>query len=190
MFRRHPASLVLAISALAVAGCGDPYDIGATQPTYASTFSAYALNGTPVSHPTALITSQLLPVRADANLAYDIAFDIDAGGNAVIYTIRELVGDLSSRRVGLQQVTTQTFEELVKAPGSGYRYDSLLTVPEGGVVVVQAQRPSDCNYAISTVIYTKFVIDSIDQTERLLFMRGVTDRSCGFRSFLPGIPES
>ena len=190
MLRRHPASLALAISALVLTACGDPYDFGATQETYATTFSAYALNGTPVSYPTALITSQLLPVRADAGLAYDIAFDVDDDGNAVIYTIRELVGDLSSRRVGLQQVTNVTYEALVKAPGSGYRYDSLLTVPEGGIVVVQAQRPSDCAYTASSIIYTKFVIDSIDQTERLLFMRGVTDRSCGYRSFLPGIPES
>ena len=190
MFRAHRASLALAVFALALTGCGDPYDIGATQATYANTFSAYALNGTPVSYPTALITSQLLPVRADANLAYDIAFDLDADGNAVIYTVRELVGDLASRRVGLQEITNQTFEELVKAPGGGYKYDSLLTVPEGGVVVVQAQRPSDCAYTVSNVIYTKFVIDSIDRDERLLFMRGVTDRSCGYRSFLEGIPES
>ena len=189
MFRPLRASSLLAVFAL-LSGCGDPYDVGATQPTYAATFSAYALNGTPVSHPTALITSQLLPVRADAQLAYDIAFDIDANGDAVIYTIRELVGELSARRVGLQHITNQTYAELVKAPGSGYRYDSLLTVPEGGVVVVQAQRPSDCAYQVSSVIYTKFVIDSIDETERLLFMRGVTDRSCGYRSFLPGIPES
>ena len=190
MFRPLRASSLLVVLALVLAGCGDPYERIASQPTYAATFSAYALSGTPVSHPTALITSQLLPVRADAQLAYDIAFDLDAQGNAVIYTIRELVGELSARRVGLQHVTNQTYDELVKAPGSGYRYDSLLTVPEGGVVVVQAQRPSDCAYEVSSIIYTKFVIDSIDQAERLLFMRGVTDRSCGYRSFLPGIPES
>ena len=175
---------------LLLAACGDPYEFRPTRETIARSFSAYALTGTPIAYPTALATIALIPVRIDPSARFDVAFDIDGSGNVVIRTVRDVLGqELSFRRVGLQEMDIP-FDSLFRAPNSGYRYDSLLTVAPGAVVAIQSQRPSDCAFEISELVYSKIVVDSVRPSERIIFFSGVVDPSCGFRSFLPGIPES
>lgn len=187
-----PAPAVIALVTLAA--CGDPYEITASRETVARAFSVYALNGTPVSVPTALLTTPqapLTPVRAEAGIGFDLAFDLDAQNRPVVYTSRWVLGENAAQLVGLR-VMDVPFDSVHRAPSGGYAYDSLLTAPPGTVFVVQAQRSRDCIAGIerSEFIYSKIQVDSVRIADRLIFMHGVSDPSCGFRSFLPGLPES
>jgi hypothetical protein len=71
---------------------------------------------------------------------------------------------------------------------SGYVTDTVLTLVAGDVVVIQATQPTLCDYPYPSLIYSKFIIDSIKPAARSIHLRAVTDPNCGFRSFSPGIP--
>jgi hypothetical protein len=67
-------------------------------------------------------------------------------------------------------------------------YDQPLVLEKDDVVVIEAGVP--CQYPYPQIIYSKIVIDSVKAADRVIFIRAVTDPSCGFRSFLPGVPKN
>src|SRR5688572_1436709 len=116
--------LIVITAVAAAAACGDTRRLPALDSVFADTLIVYALTGTDVSYPTALNVAELAVVRATGVFNYELAFDIDAAGNAVIYPMELLVGeDTPFRRVGLQKLTVP-FEELTRAPRTGYVYDA------------------------------------------------------------------
>jgi hypothetical protein len=183
-------ALALVASALTLTACGDPQLLRASLPTSEDAYALFALTGTPASYPSGLNTYVRSAVRVDGNANFDVAFDIDGQGNAVMYPVQKVVSALSaSRRVGLRKVTG-TFESLTIAPTGTYA-DSTVVAAKGEVVVIQAQRNSvgdACQYDISPYIYTKLTVDSVATTTRTIFLRTVLDPNCGFRSFESGIP--
>jgi hypothetical protein len=128
------------------------------------------------------------------NLAFDLAFDLDASGNIRAFPVRQIVpfrvigGILQpSHRVGLQKSAT-TFDNLTRAPSGGYNYDSATVVRAGETLVVEVQA-TQCSFSISPNLYTKIAIDSVSTASRYIRIRTVHDPNCGFRSFKPGIPK-
>jgi hypothetical protein len=92
-----------------------------------------------------------------------------------------------THRVGIQR-STSTFDQLQRAPGSGYNYDSVTTTRAGETLVIEVQSPQ-CAFSFSPTLYTKIAIDSVFLNSRQLRIRTVHDPNCGFRSFRPGIPK-
>ncbi len=175
---------VVAISALSAAACGDTQRLPAMGPVISDTLIVYALRGTDVTFPTALSLQNLAVVRATGVFDYDLAFDIDASGNAVLYPMELLVAaDAPFRRVGLQKLTGP-FEELTSAPRAGYIYDRALTLAPGESVVIEAGVP--CQYPYPSVVYGKLKVDSVVPARRAIYFHAVSDPSCGFRSLVPG----
>jgi hypothetical protein len=88
---------------------------------------------------------------------------------------------------------TGTFDALREAPKTGYDTLSILTVAPGTPIAVQLVNlfSNVCVFSLNGVaMYGKFVVDSIDQPNRRLFVRTVTDPNCGFRSLVPdSIPK-
>jgi hypothetical protein len=180
---------VLAGAIVALAGCRDPLNLVATRDTVTDTLAAYALTGSPLAYPTALITPAHTVVRAEAALDFDIAFDIDAQGNALLYPFGLVVDPTAARRtVGIQKMQVG-FEALTRAPTSGYRYDSVTVAPEGTVAVIQATRAVECQFDYSHTIYSKIVIDDVDAVNRRISFRILVDPACGFRDLVPGRPK-
>jgi hypothetical protein len=124
----------------------------------------------------------------DGNFLFDVAFDLDAGGNAVLYPIALIAWPrLDVHRVGMLK-STETYAALLRAPESGYNYDDPLTVQVGDVVVIESNDDRVCTFPFPARLYAKFVVDAIDLTARSLRFRMTQNPNCGFRSFLEGIP--
>lgn len=181
--------ILLASAAVSLAiACGEPTRLPARAAVFGDTLTVYALSGTDISYPTALNVGQLLVVRASGVFDYEVAFDINAGGDAVVYPVALLAAqEAGVRRVGLLAMDT-TFEDVTSAPRTGYVYDEPVVVEPGGVIAIEAQVP--CPYPYPQLIFSKLVVDSVKVAERAIYIRAITDPSCGFRSFLPGFPKN
>lgn len=184
-------ALALVASALTLTACGDPQLLRANLPTVEDAYALFALTGTPAAYPSGLNTYVRSTVRVDGNANFDVAFDINAQGNAVLYPVQKIVSSLGgTRRVGLRKVSG-TFESLTIAPTGTYA-DSAIVAANNDVVVIQAQRNGTgdaCQFDISPYIYTKLKVDSVTLSTRTIFLQTVLDPNCGFRSFESGIPE-
>jgi hypothetical protein len=183
---RHPRRLLLILAATVAvtAACGDTQRLPAQGEVFSDTLIVYALRGTDVSYPTALNVRDLVVVRATGVFDYEIAFDIDESGKAVLYPMELLVSEEALfRRVGMQKLTVP-FDSLKSAPRGGYVYDQPMTLAEGESVAIEAGVP--CQYPYPQVVFGKLVVDSIRPARRAIYFRAVSDPSCGFRSLVPG----
>lgn len=186
------ALLAAMFVAVVLNACGDPTNIKASLPTSVDTLSVFALTGTPPAYPSGVAIVARRPVRVDGFANFDVAFDINPSGNAVIYPVRLVVPSPSgSRPVALQKVAG-AFDSVTEAPRTGFADSALVMLP-GDVVVVQTAHNSSgdiCQFALSPNLFAKFVVDSINQASRTIYLKMGFDPNCGFRSFATGIPTS
>ena len=192
MFNRSPRTAVL-LSAAVIAcaiSCGNLTGVPASLPTTSDSGLVYAINGAPPGAPSALHVFSGTLQPADANFAFDVAFDIDASGNVVVLPQRAVASGLATTHtVGLQTVTT-SYDALGSAPRSGYRADTALVTTVNRVIVVQSQDANACGVSITgTTLYAKIVVTSVDVEARQLTIKYTTDPNCGFFSFAAGLPK-
>lgn len=190
LVRRRSAPLLAATAVIASLACGDPLGAKANLATQTDTLVAFSLSGTPISFPSAWNTVFRTVVRVDVTHNYDVAFDIDTAGNVKLIPVK-LMGGVTTitRRVGLQKATVP-FEQLTRAPGSGYEYDSVLVVKPNQAVAVELTSPDQCSFFLSSLLYSKMVVDSVDAATRQIYFRTTHDPNCGYRSFQPGVPKN
>lgn len=179
--------------AAGLSACGDPVALKATNPTTTDTLTVYALAGTPPSLPSALAIPSRQAVRVDGFGGFDVAFDINSAGQAVVYPVNLVVtASGGGRVVGIQKVSG-SFESVMAAPRTGYKVDSAVVVNPGEVLAIEAQHNGSgdvCGFQLSPYVYAKITIDNINRAVRTLSLRLVTSLNCGFRSFADGIPTS
>lgn len=178
---------VVAFAVVAVA-CGD---LTRPKATYANALSAYTIYGLVSAPATAPNALSFLggAVHANSAFLFDVAFDIDATGRAVIYPVRTLssaaVG--TTKRVGLQTISG-TFDATRVVPQTGYDTVSVKTVNPGTVVAVELRDATACfSYSLATsqFLYAKLVVDSINLASKKIFIRTVVDPNCGYFSVVP-----
>jgi hypothetical protein len=88
------------------------------------------------------------------------------------------------------QTVSGNFEDLTRAPGSGYRADTALVTRPNTLIVVQSTDPKACSTSLTgTTIYAKLIVTAVDPVSRGMSLRYSVDPNCGFRSFLSGIPK-
>ncbi|HYU51784.1 MAG TPA: hypothetical protein VEK37_02520 [Gemmatimonadaceae bacterium] len=177
---------------IALNACGDVTSIKASLPITVDTLSAFALSGTPPSYPSGVAILARQVVRVDGFASFDVALDIDASGNAIIYPVKLVVASGGSRPVGLLKLPG-AFDQIMEAPKTGFESDSALVMLPGEVVVVESAHSGDgdlCRFALSPNIYAKIAVDSVNLASRTLYFRLGLDPNCGFRSFATGIPTS
>lgn len=192
LFRFVAATLLVS----GLAACNDPFGLKATVAVQYDTLSAYAVTGTPLTFPAGYNAGTGIVVRVEPDIAFDIAFDLDASGKIKLIPARQIspsrnVGGFpsASPRVGLLR-HTGTFESLTKAPGPGaYTYDSTIVVSPGEAVALEVSSDA-CQFSLSQLLYAKLVIDSTNAQTRRIFFRATRDPNCGFRSLTPGVPKS
>jgi hypothetical protein len=187
-----PVLVTLTTTMLAIAGvaCGDLTGVPASLPTVTQTGTVYAINGAPVNAPTALhvFSGTLLP--ADASFVFDVAFDIDASGNAVILPQRTVATGLTSTHAVSLQKVSGDFDALTAAPKSGYHADTAVVASLNQVVVVQSSDPNACGVSLTgSTLYAKLVVTAIDRAARQLTVLYTVDPNCGFFSFAAGLPK-
>src|SRR5687768_2552689 len=187
---RLPALLV-AVGAFAVIGCGDPTGTGARFSNRETFPFVFAINGSGQALPTALRVRTQAPIPVDPTFQFDLAFDLNATGDSVIiYTVRQIANELVSvHRVGLRTIDTP-FDQVTRAPSSGFVLDSTLTVPVGRTVLVDVTEVG-CQFEsiLGFNIRAKMVVESIDPVNRKIFLHILTNPNCGFSSLQPGEPK-
>jgi len=172
--------------ALSAAACSDPNENTNLLNVVADTLTVYALSGTAPSFPAGYYTATGAVTRVDGSFNFDIAFDIDAANDVVVYPQRLVgVSALGAKPVGIQRITVP-FDSLGRAPASGYVFDSTFVVKPGQGLVLQVQSSSECALSFSTLRYTKLVVDSLDVPRRAIFFHSVHNPNCGYRSLVPG----
>ena len=185
------ALCVAVLIVVALDGCGDPTAIQAQSENIDTARTVYALNGTANALPAALNVHFASPVRLDAGFSFDLAFDINSANEVIVYTVRAVGSQLvAGHRVGLQP-TTKTFAEATQAPTSGYVYDSLLTLPVGKLVFIDAIDAINCSQfsLLGQNIRAKMQIDSVNTAMRAIYLHILSNTNCGFKSLVPGLPK-
>ena len=184
------AVIAAGLTAALISACGDPTGLKASLPNSVDTLSVFALSGTPPNYPSGLALLVRQPVHVDGSATFDLAFDINSDGNAVIYPVKFIVAAGSSRPVALQKLA-QKFDSVSEAPKTGYQSDSALVAVPGETIVVQSAHNAAadlCQFAINPNIYAKIGVDSVNLTSRTIYFRMGLDPNCGFRSFAEGLP--
>jgi len=185
-------ALVGAASAIVAfaAACSDFTGVPASLATLTDSGTVFALNGAPSGAPTSLHLYTGFRMPADASFQFDVAFDIDAGGNPVILPLRTVASGLTgTHSVSLQHVD-QEFSTLEQAPKSGYRADTALVTRVGQTIAIQSLDGTICGLSVTgSSIYAKLVVLSLDPIARKMSIQYTVDPNCGFVSFLPGIPK-
>ncbi len=178
---------VVAFAVLAVA-CGD---LTRPKATYANARSSYTIYGLTNAPATAFTALNFLSgaLHANASFLFDVAFDVDATGRAVIYPVRTLAGAPvgTTKRVGMQTISG-TFDATRVVPQTGYDTVSVKTVSPGQVVAVELRDGTACfsySQITSQFLYAKLVVDSINTTAKKIYIRTVVDPNCGYLSVVP-----
>lgn len=195
-FFRATYFLALTACAFAAAACGDPFAIKAPYQTVTDSFAISALTRTPTSARSLWRIGDFLRYRLDSiGSPFDLGFDFDATGRITVFPARTIVAPpprtlVTGPAVGLQS-TTNAYAGADRAPASGYTVDTAIVVTTGQTVFVR----SASNYCAlqasrtgGTLLYAKFVVDSIDTVNRQLLIRSTIQPSCNFRSFATGVP--
>jgi hypothetical protein len=193
--RRAAAALRAAgaLLALAAAACSDPFSVEADFDTVEQVVTLRALTGTPLELPLALLAAPSPQVvRPSSDFIFDLAFDVDAAGAALLYPV-DLVARpsaIAGRRVGLQKISGQSYEQVTRAPDGGYTFQQSLPIAVGDVVVLQAVgHPSCISSFFSTLIFAKLRVEAVDTAARTATLRVLVDPNCGFRGFESGTPS-
>jgi hypothetical protein len=180
------AFLAAAVGASGAAACNDPNENINLLTVVADTLTVYALTGTAPSFPSGYYSATGAVTRVDGTFNFDIAFDINAQNEVVVYPQRLIgVSAVGAKPVGIQRLTVP-FEDLGRAPSSGYAFDSSFVVTPGEGLILQVQASAECSIYFSVLRYTKLVVDSIDASRRAVFFHTVHNPNCGYRSLIPG----
>jgi hypothetical protein len=195
-FFRATYFLALTVCAFAAAACGDPFAIKAPYQTVTDTFTISALTRTPVSSRALWRIGDFLRYRFDSiGTQFDLGLDIRDDGRILVAPARTVAvpppGTLVTPPIVGVQSSTDAYATVDRAPPSGYTVDTAIVVNKGQTVFVRSAS-SFCSIQTSstggTLLYAKFVVDSIDTVNRRLLVRATIQPSCNFRSFATGVP--
>lgn len=195
--RARRTSLLAALTTFgiaALAGCSSdsPFLQPATVENEARQATVYAISGTAPSLPAAYQMSQERFVRPsvlfDGSLNFELAFDIDAQGKVLLMPARTVVPQppASAPVVGLLKLTA-VFDQLTFAPDKGYKRDTIAVASRGETWLVQLVN-AGCIYG--EPFYAKISIDEINLVDRSISVRALTNRNCGYRSLVSGLPTN
>jgi len=177
-----PAATGLALWA---AACGDPLGLPQARiENVIDTVSLYALDGTPVSAPSAFEIASGTPVRTDRTSLFDFAFNVDALGHPVFLPTGALGLTQGS---GLQVVTT-LFDSIAVAPGGGWITDGAVPADSGAVLVARSQLTT-CSFGATVFLYAKLQVLRVDIAARRVDFQVLVNANCGYRGLEPGLPR-
>ncbi len=170
------------------AGCDNTLALPlATVPNIIDTVTLHALQGTPITTASGFDVTLRLTARTDRQgEGFDIAFDIDDEGRALIFT----TGALGlSVRSGIQ-MADRAFGDIVIAPLEGYEVDSALVVGVDSVFIVRSRSTTlGCVFYLGQLPrYGKFHVLDLNLDTRQITLENLVNVNCGYRSLELGLP--
>ncbi|HYW51543.1 MAG TPA: hypothetical protein VE861_13105 [Gemmatimonadaceae bacterium] len=191
---RATSFLALTLCAFVAAGCGDPFAIRAPFDTAPDSFAISALTRTPVSSRVLWRMGSFARYRLDSiGAPFDLGFDLDDAGRITVYPARRIAtpppGTLAAPPLVGLLGSTAAYATADRAPETGYVSDTALVITRGQTVFVRSNSDFCTNQNTGgTLLYAKFVVDSVSVATRELFVRATIQPSCNFRSFATGLP--
>lgn len=191
--RLSPLFLSLSLALLSLAGCGNADSLpDATVPNVVDTVTLYALEGTPITTPSAYVVEGSRAVRVDTTAAFDFAYNTDAppaAGRRQFFLPLEVLGISSGSTAapGLQ-ARTEAFDAITEARSNGYVTDDTVAFTVGNVFVVRG-RIGACS-ALGVPQYGKLQVLAVDTVARTVTFQVLTDNNCGYRGLQPGLPTN
>lgn len=190
----RPVALAALCGALGLAACSDPLGTQASFDTVTSTVTVNRLNGTTPELPAAvLLVSTPQAVRISSDYLLDFSVEFDGAGAARLVPVQRIGSPTvltQSRVVGFQKLSSP-FDEVLRAPSSGYDFTNDLAVSTGDVGVIESRTHPYCAsifYSIPT-IYAKFVVEELDPSKGQARIRLLVDPNCGYRGLETGTPS-
>lgn len=145
----------------------------------------YALEGTPITTPSAYALEGNRRIRTDVTIEFDFAYNVEAGGQHV-FIPRAALGIETSASVKPGFIPrSETFEAITQPPGSGFITDAVVPIAVGERYVVRSRITCD----IGVPKYAKLEVLSFDDIARTVTFRVLVNDNCGFRSLEPGLPD-
>lgn len=179
----------MAAAVSVVVGCGDPVGIKAQFNNIEGKPIVYAMNGPAITLPAAIQFRSLSTARIDSRFIFDVAFDIDAAGVVQVYAMSRVANELvATHRVGMQ-ISGVGFAAMLKAPSSGYAYDTVMALPVGQTMLIDVLDASCTSSFLGANIRAKMKVDSINVATRAVFLHILSDPNCGFRALNQGEPK-
>lgn len=188
-FRRaRRAAPALILAAAAFAACSDSLGLPTSYTNSDQAYVVYALSGTDINAPSGMLLSSKTMVRVDGAFQFDIAFDINKDGNAIVLPVNQVGTPVGGAPlIGLQRVA-KAYGDVTEAPRSGYVFDSSMVVKPTGVLVIQAQDVT-CSGYLTPYIFAKLTIDSVNTPKRTIYGHTLINTNCGSRQLTPGVPK-
>jgi len=185
------APLVAVLGLLGTVACDDPYALGpAASTNYVDTLELFAVNGTGLDQPSALLLTTKRTYRLGLDL---LPYNFDFLYRILGDTLPELVpyGAVASAsgvsgRSGFQRTETP-FDEIVEGLQSGYVTDSAAALSKDDVFYLRSGLPNGCFLLIP--YYAKMRVLEIDQAARSITLEILIDNNCGYRGLEPGLPK-
>lgn len=174
---------LLVAAVLGLAACADDQLPDAVFDNNEDVFTLGALNGTPVSIPSAFSIPDDIVVRTDQTSAFDFAYVRD-GTRSLLVPLDALGLGGRTSNPGLQRATTG-YDNITDPPSDGYITTDSLAVAVGDVIIARS-RPA-CYLGVPH--YAKLQVQAIDANAGTLTFRAVANVNCGYRSLAPGIPS-
>ncbi len=173
---------------LFTAGCDNTLSLPpATAANAVDTVTLHALQGTPINTASGFDVTVGRAARTDRQgEPFDIAFDIDDDGRALVFTTGALGLDVSSAI----QTSDRAFGDIVIAPLEGYDFDSTLVVGVDSVFIVRSRPASfGCAFFVGQLPrYGKFHVLDLNLETRQIILENLVNRNCGYRGLELGIP--
>ena len=171
-----------------VAACNDPYGLqdASVENAVDSLVSLWAVSDPLLDRPSAyaITLSGAYTVRTDRSGALDFAFDIDTAGRAFLLPTGAMDLGVASGVL----LSTQEFDSIKVAPGSGYA-DSVGVEVEPGDVAIIRSRPVTCVFNIPANLYAKVKVLAVDLTDRRIDFAILANINCGYTSLELGLPR-
>ena len=180
-------AVVIPVAVGVLAACGNSLSLlTAHEPNVVDTVSLYAIDGTPVTTPSAYditVGSKINPAQRDQ---FDFAVNITAAGKPVLLSTGALGLGRSS---GLVPEAPGSFDAITQAPGTGYN-DSTEVAADSGAVVVIRSRPTLCVGTVTLYNFAKVEVLKVDTVARRIDLKMLDDLNCGYHGLAPGLPKN
>lgn len=181
MPRLVPA-FALAVVVTTGSACGDDFVLPPAQfANRVDTITLFAIDGTPLSKPSAynLLFGQL--VRTDRSLEFDFAVNVSGDSTFLIPT-----GVLGLTEQSGWLRVTDAFDDVLLAPSVEYVAEESARLVPGDVLVLRSRFIS-C-FGSLLPVYAKIEVLETSLTDRSVTWQLLVNRNCGYRGLEPGPP--
>lgn len=179
--------LVALLATLGLAACGDPNFLNPPQfPNGVTVVRIWAIQGTPIHFPSAWSIQAASRIRLDQSPNFDFAFDFDAEGRPVLLPQGSFGLLQPTGNAGLQR-TDRQWDEMLMGALNGYQVADTIRIDVGDRFYARSGAVSLCFSSLP--FYAKVQILEIDEADRSVLFRILSNLNCGYRSLEEGLPE-